>query len=201
MVKAFVLYTPSDAYGVSLSKVVFEDDMESGIKSLLILDKKEKREKFEYFLFDSFQIKLHLGDKYIEFEFQDGAIFKSNLEIYFKKFCKKYSIGQKWTYLEFKEYINELKIYLHDKGLGDDPFCSFYFRFLELDVDPSTEEWLEFVRNAEDDIDEYENYKVVKENEKQIPDDDCDDNYFGIDGKLHYFWHIKIRIPKDDNQS
>lgn len=198
MVKAYTLYVRSSAYGSDLREVVFEQDMKSAIRTLLQKYKEAKKDKFEYYIFDFFLIRLHLKDDYIKFEIQGNEyISKKRMKKYFQQFCDQTfeELKDKWTYLEFKDHINQLKDhFVYGKDLGDDPFCSFYFDFLELEIDPTTEEWLEFIQE-EDSGQDYKYYKVVKQNEKMVRGPDEEDDCFEVEDKLYYFWHHRIKIP------
>ena len=170
--------------------------MESAIRSLLIHDKNSDPKKFEYHIFDFFQIKLHIEEDYISFEMledQKGfGVSKNELEIFFEQFCvEKFGKSKdRWSYLEFKEHINDLKMHFVDKDLGDDPFCSYLLEFLELDIDPNTVQLLEFIR-GEDHVQKH--YKVISCNEKKMPEKDYDG--FEMDGDWCYSWHYTIKVP------
>ena len=91
----------------------------------------------------------------------------------------------RWSYLDFRDYLDDLKLFFNENGIGDDPFCSYYLNFLELEVDPKQSQVLEVIRNQDDceDI----SYHVISAKDKN-------ESEFERDGKWYWSDTYKIRI-------
>jgi hypothetical protein len=177
MVKGYTIYKRSDAYGSSLLDVVIGGNPEHAFKTLL-RHIKNTRFNFEYYIFDFDCIKLDLGDEYIKFELEDDFVN------HFNQFCQK-TFGELkclWTYTEFKNHLDSLKEFIvYDLDMGDDPFCSFHYIFLEIDVNPNQSQDLEVIEEEESINVEY-NVTCSEEARR---------GEFEING----VWHIIINYP------
>jgi hypothetical protein len=178
MVKGYTIHYQSDAYNSSLDDVILDENWESAVRRLLKNNKEEDSALgFEYYIFDVTEIKLHLHNNCVEFVISCPKINKC-----FKQFCleKFKKVKNKWTYLEFKDHIGDLKVFfVYEKDIGDDPFCSYYLEFLELEVNPNQTQKLEIIRNQDDckDI----SYRVISPEQAHESEFECNGIWYFSD--------------------
>lgn len=162
MVKAYTLFYETYAYTSFFVGFVIADSWEPAIKKLLEIEKVNAKSSygFEYNIFDNVDIKLNLNDDHIFFNIPtepvetEEHLKKKNLREPFEEFCLKTfgEIKYSWSYLEFKDNINDFKYFFtHEKNLGDDPFCSWELLFKEIEIDPTILQKVEILRKWGDD--------------------------------------------------
>ena len=131
----FVSYLSSDAYGDSISpdsNFIMNASSKSDAWRQILQNGKD----LEYYLFDTTDIKLKKSDKHVTFKIKDS--YFSDTNDVFDKFCmsKFGKIHRKWTYAEFSLHLDELKEFLVENQVSDDPFPSYLWHVEPINIRP-----------------------------------------------------------------
>lgn len=184
MTTAYMLYYLSPAYDSNISGAVISNNWETATKLLLKNEHEKSKDRFSYNILDTLNITISLYEEYVEFFFKEdpyGDIFID--------FCNNAfgGIKYRWSYLEFKENIQALKVFItYDNDAGDDPFCSWDLVFLEFEIDPTIKQCISWDDGIHD-------RKIVSVEMKKEPDEIYDEDNDRV-GCLYYedFDYIKV---------
>lgn len=169
MVKAYMLYYLSSAYDSRVSGTVICENWNEAIRLLLNNEKEKNKDHFSYHILDNTEIYINLNENDITFSFREDSY-----RDFFTEFRNEARYS--WSYLEFKDHIQELKEFLvYEKDAGDDAFCSWELRFLEFDVDPTVKQCMKCIGWDDGSY----NWEIVSIEEKKEPEEIYDENRVG----------------------